>query len=153
MLQFAQLRAQKHDKRTALTAAVGFPTFINSLHHLDPSDGQSRSLILPDLPSLPRLLLMQFTTTLLPIIPRIDDYTCALCTDVAFKPILLRCGHRFCVRCVHASVSRFTPMAIAHRCLVKMQKRAQDACPNCRRPVVCEANACALTSVTPLARS
>jgi hypothetical protein len=43
---------------------------------------------------------MQFTTTLLPIVPQIEDYSCIICQEVAWRPIRLACGHRFCVRCV-----------------------------------------------------
>lgn len=38
--------------------------------------------------------------------------------------------------------SELTPLCTGTvRCLVKMQKRGQDACPNCRSPVVLRANA------------
>ncbi|OSX62791.1 hypothetical protein POSPLADRAFT_1046195 [Postia placenta MAD-698-R-SB12] len=60
---------------------------------------------------------------LLPIIPHIDDYACLICTNIAFKPIRLSCGHLFCVRC-----------------LVKMQKRGQGHCPMCRAPNVLSAD-------------
>ncbi|KAJ7792377.1 hypothetical protein B0H14DRAFT_2931218, partial [Mycena olivaceomarginata] len=63
--------------------------------------------------SLPRILVQELGTTLLPIIPSLDDY------DIAFKPIRLSCGHLFCVRC-----------------LVKMQKRGNAHCPMCRAPCV-----------------
>ncbi|KAF9056949.1 hypothetical protein BDP27DRAFT_1344261, partial [Rhodocollybia butyracea] len=36
--------------------------------------------------------------TLLPIIPQLDDYSCVIRTNIAFKPIRLGCGHLFCVR-------------------------------------------------------
>ncbi|THU89964.1 hypothetical protein K435DRAFT_781386 [Dendrothele bispora CBS 962.96] len=72
---------------------------------------------------LPRILVQAIGETLLPIIPHIDDYSCVICTSIAFKPIRLGCGHLFCVRC-----------------LVKMQKRGQDACPMCRAPNVLRAD-------------
>ncbi|KAF9072036.1 SPX domain-containing protein [Rhodocollybia butyracea] len=71
------------------------------------------------LPSLPRILIQALGDTLLPIIPHLDDYSCVICTNIAFKPIRLGCGHLFCVRC-----------------LVKMQKRRQGDCPMCRAPTV-----------------
>ncbi|BGP51244.1 hypothetical protein JCM10450v2_007173 [Rhodotorula kratochvilovae] len=125
---------KKHDKRTALTASLGFPKFIASedttsmistelIHTSD--NGKPRPILtLPGFPSLPHVLLSTFTTTLLPIIPQLEDYECSICGDVAFKPIRLNCGHKFCVRC-----------------LVKMQKRGQDSCPQCRKAVVLRANA------------
>ena len=48
--------------------------------------------------SLSLLLVQALTETLLPIIPHIDDYSCVICTNLAFKPIRLRCRHLFCVR-------------------------------------------------------
>lgn len=127
---------KKHDKRTALTASLGFPQFIAAASSLSvaasasagdssvsPIATVSRALHLPGFPSLPHILLATFTNTLLPIIPSLEDYECTICGDVAFKPIRLECGHKFCVRC-----------------LVKMQKRGQDACPQCRSAVVLRAN-------------
>jgi hypothetical protein len=132
---------KKHDKRTALTATSNFPQF---LHHLNaPTAGEAGALTkydlsLPDSLTLPHVLLATMTQTLLPIIPQIDDYTCVICGDVSYKPIRLDCGHYFCLRC-----------------LVKMQKRKQDAvsleqghgsgssrwqCPQCRAPVVLKAD-------------
>jgi hypothetical protein len=78
-----------------------------------------------DLVELPRLLVQAITERLLPIIPSIEDYSCVICTEIAFKPIRLVCGHLFCVRC-----------------LVKMQKRGNDDCPLCRAKVVLTADRC-----------
>ncbi|GAA5973024.1 hypothetical protein JCM11641_000368 [Rhodosporidiobolus odoratus] len=132
---------KKHDKRTALTASSNFPTFLTSSSSPASSTSDASDplalissrlhastnapvLTLPGFPSLPHILLSTFTTTLLPIIPALEDYECSICGDVAFKPIRLGCGHKFCVRC-----------------LVKMQKRGQDSCPQCRSAVVLRANA------------
>lgn len=65
--------------------------------------------------SLPHILLSLLTTTLLPILPSIDDYSCAICTGVAWRPIRLNCSHLFCIRC-----------------LVKLQKKGKSDCPLCR---------------------
>lgn len=48
--------------------------------------------------SLSLLLGQAIGENLLPIIPHIDDYACLICTNIAFKPIRLSCGHLFCVR-------------------------------------------------------
>lgn len=69
--------------------------------------------------SLPHILLSLLTTTLLPILPSVDDYSCAICTGLAWRPIRLDCGHLFCIRC-----------------LVKLQKREKENCPLCRAPNV-----------------
>ncbi|KAF8592143.1 hypothetical protein K439DRAFT_1656201 [Ramaria rubella] len=73
--------------------------------------------------SVPHLLVVALTETLMPIVPHIDDYLCSICMVIAFKPIRLHCGHLFCVRC-----------------LVKMQKRGKDNCPMCRAPTVLSAD-------------
>lgn len=65
--------------------------------------------------SLPHILLSLLTTTLLPILPSVDDYSCAICTGLAWRPIRLDCSHLFCIRC-----------------LVKLQKSGKADCPLCR---------------------
>lgn len=67
--------------------------------------------------SLPHILLSLVTTTLLPILPAVDDYSCAICTSVAWRPVKLDCSHLFCLRC-----------------LVKLQRQGKDDCPLCRAP-------------------
>ncbi|KAL5633886.1 hypothetical protein ACGC1H_005915 [Rhizoctonia solani] len=94
---------KKHEKRTALPSAT-------SLSVLPISHGTGE---------LPQMLITTLTETLLPILPSLEDYSCLICTSIAFKPIRLSCGHLFCVRC-----------------LVKMQKRGQADCPLCRTPCV-----------------
>lgn len=91
---------KKHDKRTALTASVGFPQFVRrSLDaHMD-SNGNINSWTFYNT-SLPHVLLASLTDTLLPILPSLDDYMCLICTSIAFKPIRLNCSHLFCVRYV-----------------------------------------------------
>ncbi|KAK0522013.1 hypothetical protein OC834_006441 [Tilletia horrida] len=68
--------------------------------------------------SLPHILLSLFTTTLLPILPSIDESSCVICTSVAWRPVRLVCGHLFCIRC-----------------LVKLQRQHRDDCPLCRAPL------------------
>ncbi|KAJ6475732.1 hypothetical protein C8R47DRAFT_1142306 [Mycena vitilis] len=97
---------KKHAKRTALPVK-------------DSSNTTPLALLPANNTSLPRILVQELGTTLLPIIPSLDDYACLICTSIAFKPIRLSCGHLFCVRC-----------------LVKMQKRGNSQCPMCRAPCV-----------------
>ncbi|KZO94587.1 hypothetical protein CALVIDRAFT_206833 [Calocera viscosa TUFC12733] len=113
---------KKHDKRTALKGTSEYAALVRASV---PQNDSSPLLIAPWLTktTLPHILLTALTEKLLPVIPQIDDYACAICTSIAFKPIRLDCGHLFCVRC-----------------LVKMQKRGQDDCPLCRAPVVLKAN-------------
>ncbi|KIP08754.1 hypothetical protein PHLGIDRAFT_117001 [Phlebiopsis gigantea 11061_1 CR5-6] len=121
---------KKHAKRTALPVSPslrsrfalpaprlahssGTPSSSSSLVHFAPRASTSLAL----------MLVQAMGETLLPIIPHIDDYACVICTSIAFKPIRLRCGHLFCVRC-----------------LVKMQKRGKGNCPMCRAPTVLSAD-------------
>ncbi|PFH45026.1 hypothetical protein AMATHDRAFT_10181 [Amanita thiersii Skay4041] len=99
---------KKHTKRTALKLPI--PVTLSQI-------SESGSL------HLPRMLVQAIGEILLPIIPHVDDYACAICTGIAFKPIRLCCGHLFCVRC-----------------LVKMQKRLQANCPICRSSTVLKAD-------------
>ncbi|WVR09317.1 hypothetical protein IAU60_006382 [Kwoniella sp. DSM 27419] len=110
---------KKHDKRTALTASAGFPSFVRSTlsAHVDTAGNVSTWTFYNT--SLPHVLLASLTSTLLPILPSLDDYACLICTSIAFKPIRLGCGHLFCVRC-----------------LVKMQRAGKDECPLCRSKVI-----------------
>ncbi|CAO1629729.1 unnamed protein product [Sympodiomycopsis kandeliae] len=71
--------------------------------------------------SLPHILLSLLTTTLLPILPSVDDYSCSICTGLAWRPIRLDCSHLFCIRC-----------------LVKLQKAGKKDCPLCRSKNVVE---------------
>lgn len=140
---------KKHDKRLGLSASTELPDFIHQQKALPDITGQGgksmnsgtsialaksalaqtaaseafTTLSFAGFTTLPHILLANFTEVLLPIIPQIDDYSCIICGDIAWRPVALDCGHRFCIRC-----------------LVKMQKRGQDACPACRAPVVLKAN-------------
>ncbi|TBU21396.1 SPX domain-containing protein [Dichomitus squalens] len=116
---------KKHAKRTALPLApdLASPFIIVP-------EARDRALVLSrpvsrgaSSLSLSLLLVQALTETLLPIIPHIDDYSCVICTSLAFKPIRLRCSHLFCVRC-----------------LVKLQKRGEQHCPMCRAPTVLSAD-------------
>ncbi|KIM43658.1 hypothetical protein M413DRAFT_443563 [Hebeloma cylindrosporum] len=111
---------KKHAKRTSLFMPVLPPGIL-------PRGGASPPLALmansTTTFSLPRILVQAIGEKLLPIISSIEDYSCLICTSIAFKPIRLSCGHLFCVRC-----------------LVKMQKRKQGDCPMCRSPSVLVAN-------------
>jgi hypothetical protein len=90
--QFANAEAtrkilKKHTKRTALP----IPSYL-----LSPT---AELALLPQSPaSLPRLLVQAIGEIILPIVPHVDDYSCLICTSLAFKPIRLGCGHLFCVR-------------------------------------------------------
>ncbi|ORX97288.1 RING-14 protein-like protein [Clohesyomyces aquaticus] len=56
-------------------------------------------------------------------VPQLDDYTCPMCMDIEWRPVKLRCGHVFCIRC-----------------LIVMQTREQHRCPLCREKTVVDAN-------------
>ncbi|KAI0746403.1 SPX domain-containing protein [Daedaleopsis nitida] len=116
---------KKHAKRTALPLSpdLASPFTVTA-------DRQDRAVVLARSTTrsnesfpLSLLLVQALTETLLPIIPHVDDYSCVICTNLAFKPIRLRCSHLFCVRC-----------------LVKLQKRGEEHCPMCRAPTVLSAD-------------
>ena len=100
---------KKHAKRTALPFPPSLPREIASavdavgveMAVAPPSTGQT-SQALTLLPrhsrSLPQLLVQAIGEAIFPIIPHVDDYSCTICTSIAFKPIRLSCGHLFCVR-------------------------------------------------------
>ncbi|KAI5116690.1 hypothetical protein M0805_007511 [Coniferiporia weirii] len=138
--QFASAEAtrkilKKHSKRTALPFPTPRLDVSSASSQINPqivslltNKGSSFStgilaLIPSTTTSLPHILVQAIGETLLPLIPHLDDYSCLICTSIAFKPIRLSCGHLFCVRC-----------------LVKMQKRGQDHCPCCRALTVLRAD-------------
>ena len=88
---------KKHTKRTALP----LPSYLLSLWNrpLPASPLPAELALFPQSPtSLPRLLAQAIGEILLPVVPHVDDYSCIICTSIAFKPIRLACGHFFCVR-------------------------------------------------------
>ncbi|KAF9443837.1 hypothetical protein P691DRAFT_678684 [Macrolepiota fuliginosa MF-IS2] len=106
---------KKHTKRTALPLPPDMT-----------SSGTASQLVLllqAHTFSLPHVLVQAIGETLLPIVPHLGNYSCLICTSIAFKPIRLNCGHLFCVRC-----------------LVKMQKQGKGSCLMCRAPSVLVAN-------------
>ncbi|KAF8838305.1 hypothetical protein BDN67DRAFT_1013182 [Paxillus ammoniavirescens] len=112
---------KKHTKRTALPIPSHL---ISQWNGPIPAPSSTDFALIPQPPtSLPRLLVQAIGETLLPVVPHIDDYSCLICTSIAFKPIRLGCGHLFCVRC-----------------LVKLQKRAKPNCPMCRAHTVLKAD-------------
>jgi hypothetical protein len=125
--QFANAEAtrkilKKHTKRTALPLPSYFLSDWNSPLPASPPPAELAFLPQPPV-SLPRLLVQAIGEILLPIVPHVDDYSCLICTSLAFKPIRLGCGHLFCVRC-----------------LVKLQKLGKANCPICRAPTVLKAD-------------
>ncbi|KAF9133320.1 hypothetical protein BGW39_010024 [Mortierella sp. 14UC] len=77
---------KKHDKRTNLSASLGFPKHLQNEPFY--SDNISKSLT------------YTIGNQLISIIPQPDDYACPICMSVAWKPIRLNCKHVFCVRCL-----------------------------------------------------
>jgi hypothetical protein len=118
---------KKHEKRTALLIPTSqreriFPLLVSlNPNQFSGNSGTGGALVRRSISrtSLPHMLVVLMTDTLLPVIPSIDDYLCLICTSLAFKPIRLNCHHLFCVRC-----------------LVKMQKRGSAECPLCRAQTV-----------------
>jgi hypothetical protein len=101
---------KKFDKRTALHARSS-STFQESLIQ-SPSMAQD----------LARATCFTMSEELLSVIPQLNDYLCPVCFSVSWRPVRLRCGHLFCIRC-----------------LIVLQNQEQDHCPLCREEVVMEA--------------
>lgn len=126
--QFATTEAtrkilKKHAKRTALPVSPSLSSLLTI--HPHPQDPSS-ALVLTNHPgtSLAQMLVQAVGETVLPIVPHIDDYECVICTSIAFKPIRLRCGHLFCVRCVFLSRSCFVKNSlVVHGVLHPRDKR------------------------------
>lgn len=125
--QFANAEAtrkilKKHTKHTALPLPSYFPSlWIGPLPGSSPPAELALSSQSPVY--LPRLLVQAIGEILLPIVPHVDDYSCLICTGLAFKPIRLSCSHVFCVRC-----------------LIRLQKLGKPKCPMCRAPTVLHAD-------------
>ncbi|KAI1625528.1 SPX domain-containing protein [Exophiala viscosa] len=100
---------KKFDKRTALRARSSVS---NTLTH-------SRFMA----HNLAKATCFTISEELLNIIPQLNDYLCPVCFSISYKPIRLRCGHIFCIRC-----------------MVVLQREEQDRCPMCREGVVLEAS-------------
>lgn len=104
-----------------------------SLHALGPGTVSSPNSIISNLhltshaPTLsPRELARSaaytISTSLLSLIPQLDDYLCPICAMISYKPVRLRCNHVFCIRC-----------------MIRLQRDNKDECPLCREHVVLEA--------------
>lgn len=95
---------KKFDKQTQLTSKNIFPELIINSNEINILNG-----------SIATDICFIISKNLLTIVPQIDDYLCPICCSIAFKPIRLRCGHLFCIRC-----------------LVKLRRKNEDKCPLCR---------------------
>lgn len=94
---------KKFDKQTSLGIQTTFPQLISNDH------------IFMSGKSLAQSICYIVQQSVISIIPQLDDYSCPICMEIAFKPIRLSCGHLFCVRC-----------------LVKLKKGDKTSCPMCR---------------------
>lgn len=95
---------KKFDKQTSLGVKYKFPKLISSDHIFITGSSIAQSIC------------YVIQSSILTLVPQLDDYTCPICTSVAFKPIKFNCGHIFCVRC-----------------LVKLKQQKKVDCPICRR--------------------
>ncbi|RPA98854.1 RING-14 protein-like protein [Choiromyces venosus 120613-1] len=100
---------KKFDKRTALGVRQAFPIFITPTG--------------PLASHLSKAICHTLCTSLLNVIPQLDDYLCPICSSISIKPVRLSCSHIFCVRC-----------------LVKLQRANKDPCPMCRSKCVLSAD-------------
>ncbi|KAI9717424.1 MAG: hypothetical protein M1812_004776 [Candelaria pacifica] len=100
---------KKFDKHTALGAMSTVPLSLS----LKPVLAETMA----------KAVCFKVSEELLPIVPQLNDYLCPVCFSISFKPVRLRCGHVFCIRC-----------------LIVMQRASNDHCPLCRGSVVMQAD-------------
>ncbi|KAI5304832.1 hypothetical protein KEM55_009254 [Ascosphaera atra] len=93
---------KKFDKHTALHAR---PVFLDNYVPTGVFDPQETA----------QNVCCVISNELLSVVPQLNDYLCPICFTIAFKPVRLRCGHVFCIRC-----------------LVVMQRAEQSHCALCR---------------------
>lgn len=97
------------DKRTALGARQALPDLVSA-----------KSL---SSQSLAKSLCYKISEEVLTVVPQLNDYLCPVCFNIAYKPVRLRCGHVFCIRCI-----------------IVLQRAKDDHCPLCRGSVVMQAD-------------
>lgn len=110
ILQFQSINSEayrkilkKFDKQTNLGISQTLPKLISNDHIFFTGKSIAQSIC----------YIIQ--SSILTLVPQLDDYICPICMSVAYKPIRLECGHLFCVRC-----------------LVKMKQQHKVDCPICR---------------------
>jgi hypothetical protein len=100
---------KKFDKRTALHAKSSVAQSLT----------KSSPFIVQD---LAKATCFTISEEVLSIIPQLNDYLCPICFSISWRPVRLRCGHLFCIRC-----------------MIVLQQEEKDHCPLCREEVVMEA--------------
>lgn len=83
--------------------------------HTSLSVGDTTSVVFVPSTALAQDICCLLQDRVLPLVPQLSEHLCPVCCAVAFKPVRLGCGHRFCVRC-----------------LVKLRRAREDRCPLCR---------------------
>ncbi|KAF2813881.1 uncharacterized protein BDZ99DRAFT_436449 [Mytilinidion resinicola] len=92
---------KKFDKRTALGVKATFP---NKVHIPVFTDAVAKAVC------------YQVNKDVVETVPRLSDYSCAICSDIHWRPVRLECDHVFCIRC-----------------MIVMQRNKQSRCPLCRK--------------------
>lgn len=102
------LTCPEFDKQTALGVKSTFP----------------KQIEFPEFSEhLAKAVCAEVNTQVISHVPLIDDYSCPMCMELKWRPVKLRCGHVFCIRC-----------------LIVMQTNKQHKCPLCRELTVVDAN-------------
>lgn len=100
---------QEFDKRTSLNAKTTFPKLIQSEPFMSAT--------------MAKAVCASVSTQIVTTIPQLDDWSCQVCSDIAYKPIKLACQHMFCIRC-----------------MIQLQQRKERRCPMCRKATVLSAD-------------
>lgn len=74
---------KKFDKRTGLGVKTSLPQVYEA-----------------DSVSIAKSVSSEVSKQILAVVPQLGDYLCPICFSIAYRPIRLKCGHLFCIRCL-----------------------------------------------------
>lgn len=117
---------KKFDKRTHIEGQL----FLNTLSARYPALLSNNTTLAKNSAggfanSIARDLSAEITSKVLAIIPQLDDWSCPVCYNMAWKPVGLRCCRSvFCIQCI-----------------IKLQDQGMKRCPVCNQETVMAANA------------
>eukprot|EP00960_Hanusia_phi_P067321 766604-Hanusia_phi.AAC.1 len=102
---------KKHDKQEGVTKQLQWE-MVNTVHKKHFYNSPHFSALITDVEVLASEIM--FRTTKLKPLP--ENYSCPICLGILCNPVVLSCGHRFCMKCVSAA---------SYFC--------QTSCPVCRK--------------------
>ena len=100
---------KKHDKQTHAKALMPSTTLSFGAPVLDDKlvRGLLESLEVRMQASYgPRDVNIYFQFQVISLVPQVADHACPVCFELAWRPVILRCSHRFCLPCIKSMTSR-----------------------------------------------